>query len=198
MTEGAREKPRGGTRSALLEAAVGLLEEGGIEAVTLRAVGERAGVSRQAPYRHFANKRELLSVVATGYFGRLGGRMGEAAETVEDPMERLEAISEAYVRFALENPSRYRMMFGLGERGGVHREMHEASRALHRRIVGTVVEAQEAGQLPAGDPDEMAALLYATGHGAIDFALSGHAEWEGSTSDPMELVRLLLSRVRRD
>src|SRR3712207_9402341 len=60
------------TRSALLDAAAGLLEGRGIEAVTLRAVGERAGVSRQAPYKHFADKEALLSVVAAGYFERLG------------------------------------------------------------------------------------------------------------------------------
>ncbi|HEX7170798.1 MAG TPA: helix-turn-helix domain-containing protein, partial [Rubrobacter sp.] len=54
------------TRSALLGAAAGLLEGRGIEAVTLRAVGERAGVSRQAPYKHFADKEALLSVLAGG------------------------------------------------------------------------------------------------------------------------------------
>ena len=51
------------TRAALLGAAAGLLEGHGLEAVTLRAVGERAGVSRQAPYKHFADKEALLSVL---------------------------------------------------------------------------------------------------------------------------------------
>lgn len=198
-TEGAWEKVRGGTRSALLEAAAGLLEAHGIGAVTLRAVGERAGVSRQAPYRHFADKGELLSVLATGYFGWLGERMAEAAEAAgEEPVRRLEAMSEAYVRFALENPSRYRMMFGLKARGETHREMHEASRALHERIVRAVAESQEVGQLPGADPVELAALLYATGHGAIDLALSGHAEQEKGLGDPMKIVRVLLARLRRD
>ena len=110
---GAGQKARGGTRSALLGAASGLLEERGIEAVTLRAVGERAGVSRQAPYRHFANKGELLSSMATDYFEALSKRMFEAADAVGDePIQRLEAIIKEYVRFALEHPSRYRMMFG--------------------------------------------------------------------------------------
>src|SRR4028118_763436 len=69
---------RGDTRVALLEAAAGLLEGGGVGAVTLRAVGERAGVSRQAPYNHFADKGVLLSVLAANYLGRLGEAMAEA------------------------------------------------------------------------------------------------------------------------
>ena len=190
---------RGGTRLALLEAAAGLLEGHGIEAVTLRAVGERAGVSRQAPYRHFADKGELLSVLATGYFEVLSKRMAEAADAVgDDPLRRLEAMSKEYVRFALENPSRYRMMFGLKTQGEVHQEMHGAARALHERIVHSVARCQEAGELPAGDPVELAALLYATGHGAIDLALSGHAEEKKGLGDPVEVVRMLLSRLRHD
>src|SRR5215216_3932799 len=109
------EAPRiarsGGTRSVLLEVAARLLEEGGVEAVTLRAVGERAGVSRQAPYNHFADKAALLSVLAARYLQRLGEGMTEAAKGAgEDPFEGLGAMMEAYVRFALENPSRYRLI----------------------------------------------------------------------------------------
>ncbi len=190
---------RGGTRSALLEAAAGLLEERGLGALTLRAVGERAGVSRQAPYRHFADKGELLSVLAAGYFEKLGERMSAAAGVAgEDPAERLEAMSEAYVRFALENPSRYRMMFALKGRDEARRELHEAPQAVYGRIVRAVAACQEAGQLPAGDPVELAALLYATGHGAIDLALSGHDEEEKGLGDPMALVRAFLARMRCD
>lgn len=190
---------RGGTRSALLEAAAGLLEGYGIEAVTLRAVGERASVSRQAPYRHFADKGELLSVLATGYFVRLGERMAEAADAIGgDPLRRLEAMSKEYLRFALENPSRYRMMFGVKVQDDANQEMHDAARALHGRIVHAVARCQEAGELPDGDPIELAALLYATGHGAIDLALSGHSEEGKGLGDPVEVVGMLLSRLRRD
>jgi AcrR family transcriptional regulator len=82
VTGGRRTRSKD-TRSALLGAAAGLLEEFGIGAVTLRAVGERAGVSRGAPYKHFADKEALLSVLAAGYFGRLGMEMWRAAEEAE-------------------------------------------------------------------------------------------------------------------
>lgn len=53
------------TREALLDAAAALLEREGLDGVTLRALGTAAGVSRGAPYRHFADKDDLLAAIAT-------------------------------------------------------------------------------------------------------------------------------------
>ena len=187
-----------GTRSALVRAAAGLLEERGIGGVTLRAVGERAGVSRQAPYRHFADKEELLSVVAAGYFEWVGEEMAQAGAAADGPFGRLEAMTVAYVRFALANPFRARLMFGPEVKGSPHPEVHQAARAVHEGFVRVVAECQEASELPTGDPVELAALMYATSHGAVDLALSGHAEEEKGLDDPMRIVRLLLARLRTD
>lgn len=197
MNETSSEKTRrGSTRSDLLEAAAGLLEERGIEAVTLRAVGERAGVSRQAPYKHFKDKGQLLSVLAARYFERLAEEMISAPEgTGGTPLARLEAMLEAYVRVALGSPARYRLMFGPEVRGRPYPEVHEAARGLYGRFVGVVAECQEAGELPGGDPLGLAALLYATVHGAVDLALAGHDEEEKGLGDPPALVRLLLARL---
>ena len=186
---------RGSTRSDLLEAAAGLLEERGIEAVTLRAVGERAGVSRQAPYKHFADKGQLLSVLAARYFERLAEEMISAPEGMGgSPLARLEAMLEAYARVAMGSPARYRLMFGPEVRGRPYPKVHEAARGLYGRLVGVVAECQEAGKLPGGDPVDLAALVYATVHGAVDLALAGHAEEKG-LSDPLAVVRLLIARL---
>lgn len=199
VTDGAsRSVGRGDTRSALLEAAAGLLDEGGMGAVTLRAVGERAGVSRQAPYKHFADKRALLSVLAARYFERLAGEMLGAADGVDgDPFGRLGAMMEAYVRVALGGPGRYRLMFGPEMRGSPYPEVHEAAKGLYWRVVGVVEECQEVGELPGRDPVELASLLYATVHGATDLTLSGHIEQEKGLGDPASLVRRLLILLRR-
>ena len=197
MIRGASSTARGDeTRSALLEVAAGLLEEGGMGAVTLRAVGERAGVSRQAPYNHFSDKAALLGVLAARYLGRLDQEMsGAAGEAGEDAFQALGAMTVAYVRFALESPSRYRLIGR--EMSGPRLEVHEAARAVHERFVRTVAACQEAGELPGGDPDELAAIVFATTHGAVELTLSGHAEEKKGLGDPAELVRGLLVRLRR-
>ena len=198
--EAGRQAGRGGdTRVALLRAAAGLLEEGGMEAVTLRAVGRAAGVSRQAPYRHFADKEDLLSAVAVGYFEGLWEEMAAAAErSGGDPITRLDAMGEAYVRFALRNPNRYRLMLGPEVKESPHPEVHRAARAVHEGFVGAVARCQEAGQLPAGDTVGLAALMGATSHGAVDQTLSGHIEAKKGQGDPLALVRMLISHLRTD
>lgn len=170
-----------------------------MQAVTLRAVGQAAGVSRQAPYRHFVDKEDLLSAVAVGYFERFYDGMVAAAEGAgEDPMARLEAMSEAYVRFGLENPNRYRLMLGPEIKDSPHPEVHVAARAVHEGFVEAVAECQKAGQLPAGDTVELAALMGATSHGAVDQTLAGHIEAKKGQGDPLALIRLLLSHLRTD
>lgn len=199
MSKGRLEKEavKGGTRSALVRAAAELLESRGMSGVTLRAVGGRAGVSRQAPYKHFRDKEGLLSVVAARYFDRLGGEMANAAEVAgADPLARLEAMGVCYARFALESPSRYRLMFGPELQNSTSEDLRSAAHAVHEKFVGAVAECQEVGELPAGDPIELAALLYAASHGAVDLTLSGHVEVSKSLGDPAELSRLLLARLR--
>ena len=182
------------TRAALLAAAGELLEESGMEAVTLRAVGERAGVSRQAPYRHFADKEALLSVLAAGYFRRLRDGVDEAAAAAGDgALARLDAMSLAYVRFAVGSPHRYRLMFGPEMRASLHPEVHEGARALGERYVLTIGEGQRGREITGDDPLEVASLLYAVSHGAVDLALAGHLQKAGSMGDPHGLIRRLLA-----
>lgn len=194
MVEAARG--RTGTRTALLRAAAGLLEGRGMAAVTLRAVGERAGVSRQAPYKHFSDKEELLSVVAADYFGRMGEEMAGAADTAGDVYGRLEAMVGAYVGFALASPHRRRLMFGPEVKESPYPVVHEAAGAVYQGLVGAVAACQEAGDLPREDPVKLAALIYATAHGAVDLALSGHTEKGKGLGDPLALVQLLLAGLR--
>ena len=163
----------------------------------MRAVGEWAGVSRQAPYKHFADKEALLSVLAAGYFGRLGQEMwGAGEEAGGEPFSRLRAMGEAYVRHALANPHRYRLMFGEKMQRSPHPEVHEAAHTLYEEFVRAVADCQEAGELPAGDPTKLAALIYATVHGAVDLALAGQADESKGLEDPLSQLHLLLSYLK--
>jgi AcrR family transcriptional regulator len=92
----------GDLRAALLDAALGLLEED--ETFSLRAVARRAGVSPTAPYRHYQDKEALLAALATYGFDQLADRLDAAAE--------LTGMAEEYVTFALAHPGLFRLMYG--------------------------------------------------------------------------------------
>jgi AcrR family transcriptional regulator len=178
-------------------AAGALLDEGGLAAVTLRAVGERAGVSRQAPYRHFVDKVDLLSALVAEDFRRLRAAVDAAPAAGARPVDRLAAMTAAYVRFAFAAPQRYRLMFGPAVRAGLHAEVHAEARALGARFVDAVAAGQAAGVLAGDDPLALAALLYATSHGAVDLALAGHVKEASGHGDPERLICLLLHHLGR-
>jgi AcrR family transcriptional regulator len=108
-----RAESAAATRSALLSAAAELLDGGGPDAVTLREVGARAGVSRGAPYRHFADKGSLLTAVAADGWERIGDRM-RALQTDRrlQPAERLRAAVIVLITVSRQQPYLYQLMFG--------------------------------------------------------------------------------------
>jgi AcrR family transcriptional regulator len=103
----------GDLRRALLDATIAILREGGVGSFSLRDVARRAGVSPAAPYHHFPTKTDLLSAIALEGFAELTRVMSEARDAERDgpPTAKLRAIGEAYVRFAIEHPAHFQMMF---------------------------------------------------------------------------------------
>jgi AcrR family transcriptional regulator len=102
----------GDLRRALVKAAVSLLTKTQRWDFSLREVARCAGVSHNAPYSHFANKRQLLAAVAVKGYEILRARLLTALRGKTKPADALKAISIAYLRFATENPAHYRLMFG--------------------------------------------------------------------------------------
>src|ERR671917_1746006 len=101
----------GNLRRALLDEALATIRTEGVEGLTLREIGARLGVSRTALYRHFADKRALLAAVATEGFRMLRQQLVTAWEEGGRGPAASQAMGVAYVRFAIDNPSHYRVMF---------------------------------------------------------------------------------------
>ena len=112
----ARKPPRpyhhGNLRQALLDEALATIHTEGVAALTLRAIGARVGVSRTALYRHFADKRALLTAVATEGFRALRRQLVTAREEGGVGEAAFRAMGVAYIRFAVGSPAHYRVMFG--------------------------------------------------------------------------------------
>jgi AcrR family transcriptional regulator len=102
----------GDLRQALIAAAQELLTKDENDGFSLREVAAHAGVSHNAPYNHFADKRELLTAVAATGYEALRQRMLSATADIDNPEAALIQSGVAYVRFGVENPSLFRLMFG--------------------------------------------------------------------------------------
>jgi len=166
-------------RPALLAAARRLLERDGPGALSLREVARRAGVSHNAPYRHFPDRAALLAALAAEGFDAMAGAMSAAAAKVP-PARRLGSIGGAYVRFALEAPSLFRLMFGGLVRVADHAELAAAAARAFAMLTG------ETGT--SSNPDGTIAA-WATVHGLAHLLLDGQiASMRG---DPDAAERLI-------
>jgi AcrR family transcriptional regulator len=95
----------------LLDAGVALIRKVGPKSFTMREVARRAGVSHNAPYRHFRDKDELISAIVGQGFERLNDAMIGQAAAGKTGVERLELCGRAYVNFALRWPGHFTAMF---------------------------------------------------------------------------------------
>ena len=181
------------TRSRLVAVAAELLDSGGPAAVTLRAVGQRAGLSHNAPYKHFASKVDLLAAIASRELQRQSSTT--AIDSKTKPLESLRALMDGYVRWALAYPERFRLTFGAWTHGT--EELAAAATSSHALLILAVEAAQSAGQLPPGNPDRIASLMRAVAHGAVDLALAGHISPKGKgRANPHMLVDDLFKLLR--
>jgi AcrR family transcriptional regulator len=170
----------GNLREALIEAAVALIGEVGPQAFTLREAARRAGVSHNAPYRHFASRDELLGAVAAEGFERLAAAMRKAMAPGKSARERLELCGVGYVEFALRWPNHLLVMFDQpsdsGERTSRNQPIGEDA---FRVLLDCIVEAQRAGDLPAGDPLPLAWTAWSLVHGIAKLATGGNLPLSG-------------------
>lgn len=107
----------GDLRRALIQAALELAAEKKDWNFSLREVARRAGVSHNAPYNHFALKRDLLDAAAAAGHHLLRNELTAAVAKIADPRSALSKIGSAYVSFGLRNPALYRLMFSVAPSG---------------------------------------------------------------------------------
>jgi AcrR family transcriptional regulator len=184
MGVGNRQESAAATRRSLIDAAADLLDAGGPEAVTLREVGARAGVTRGAPYRHFADKESLLTAVAAESWERIADALHTVRATQAAPPAQLRDALMTLVEVGRNQPHLYRMMFSTPA-GDPAAAVRAASRAQDEflAIVATVVGPTNARRYGA--------LLLTSAHGIAGMELSGHLteeKWQATAEDIVDTL----------
>ena len=164
----------GDLRSALVSASLALIEEGGVQALSLRKAAKKAGVSPAAPYHHFASRSALLAAIAVDGFTLLHGEMERAREGTSTPAERLGSCGRAYVRFARSYPAHFRVMFRpeLADRSEFP-ELEEVAGPVFELLVQTLDDGQASGAVPSGDNQGYVLLAWSIAHGLSSLIVDG-------------------------
>jgi AcrR family transcriptional regulator len=172
----ARPYHHGSLKQALLEAAVELIAETGPRGFTLREAARRAGVSHNAPYRHFRDRDDLLAAVAADGFDRLTRAMSRGSVKAA-PLNRLRRSGLAYVDFALRWPQHFAAMFDAPWGKPGYPACAAAAARCFETLLGFVRECQAANQLPAGDAERLAYHAWSLVHGIAKLANAGQFPW---------------------
>jgi AcrR family transcriptional regulator len=166
-------------REEILVAARAMLAEtNDADAVSIRAVAERVGVSTPSIYLHYADKAALLDAVCEAVFADLDAAMEAAAAESDDPFDSLRLRGVCYATFALENPEQYRLAM-MRMPGHVDSSPNAftaediVAGPTHRHLLEAVQRCIDVGVFaPATDPQIVATSLWAAAHGAVSLCLA--------------------------
>lgn len=160
-------------REEILEATSKLLvTTGDREAVSIRAVADAVGVTAPSIYLHFADKAALIQAVCERHFAELDRCIEAEVAGTDDPSEQLRIRGRAYVRFGLEHPEQYRILFMTRQETVDAPDEHLLKACGFNALTTNVARAMEAGAIGAGDPVLVATGLWTLVHGITSLAIS--------------------------
>lgn len=193
----------GNLHQGLIDAALGLIASEGAQALTLRAVARKAGVSHAAPYRHFADKEALLVAVAEEGFQRLSRSMAQRMECYTDPLARFLQSGVGYVLFAVAHPAHFRVMFSSAfscqEPPPGLRQAGEAALAV---LTNAITGAQMVGQLNGAKVESISATAWSLVHGLASLLIDQQFHgWALENATPVSLaettIQLMIDGLNR-
>jgi len=171
-----RERRRLALREAIVDAARTIVRDDGLRALTMRRIAEAIDYAPASLYAHFPSRESLLAELCREGIAALRVALERAAEDVREPRARLMALGAAYVRFALEHPQTYRLIFmeDAALTKGVFESIDsdDGARAL-ALIVGALTELRAAGTLrKSAEPALLADLFSTVVHGIASLRLA--------------------------
>lgn len=166
------------TKTRLLEIARDHYLQVGAEQFSLREVARRARLTAPAIYRYYANKEVLLAAVCAQGFRVFADYLLSALGR-GTPLDRLLASGSQYLRFALEHPHDYHVIFMRGDVVPPSGALDAPPEPTFQFLVDRVRECQDAGVVRKGDPTEFAVTVWAHVHGLVSLRIAGHLQPAG-------------------
>jgi AcrR family transcriptional regulator len=172
MTDISKRYHHGDLRRALVTTGLEMLAEPGGWQFTLRELARRAGVSHTASYKHFPDKAGLLAELALMGFDRLRTAIEAARPQPRvDPRDEFLAMCRGYIRFGVDNPNLYRLVFSADARQSAHAAMHGRAVAALDVLTGLIEGGQRVGWLRPRAVLAQAAAVWAQLHGITLLAI---------------------------
>lgn len=167
----------GDLKNTLIQAGVEILSEEGVGGLSLRKVAQRAGVSHNAPYFHFADKQALIAAISTEGYRSLYEQLVMIRETYQaDPRRQLVEAAFMYLRFAQTRPAHFKVTFSNAvEREEAYLDLVEMADNLIGELIKIVGDCQRAGILHPAPVGAMAVSVWSAVHGFTCLLIDGQS-----------------------
>ena len=177
-----------GLRSRLVDVGVDLVTAEGVQALSLREIARRAGVSHGAPRRYFPTHLELLSAIARRGFEELAGRgVATLGDGTASPREQIATLGRVYLDFALTNRGMHELMFRHDLLESNELGLRDASLPVFSLLVDLVGRAR-----PEADARLVAGALLANLYGIAQLWAWGSLQLATGADDFVPLLRTAL------
>jgi len=183
----------GDLRAALIAAALQLIERHGVKGFTLKDAARIAGVSVAAPYRHFADREALLEAIQQEGFATFNAALASAGKDAETPRAHLIELGIAYLRFALQHPVHFRVMFSMaGDPKPKSPPDPHADPDGYALLVAAVAAVDPAA--PICNQHDLVLACWSVVHGYASLYLDGAFAFTALGTDPETQLRRALTR----
>ncbi len=172
-----KEREKEDLRRKIITAATELFREETYATVSMRKIAKRVEYSVGTLYLYYKDKDELFLAVQSAAFERAFVFIQQLQKT-DDPVERLRNLGERYLRFGMENPDLYRLMFMMEHPMHAMKEgdAWHSGIALHNLLTSVVKECIDAGRIVADDPDRLSFAMWSLVHGMVSLRISQRLE----------------------
>ncbi len=155
-----------------------LLRAKDVDAVSIRAVAEAVGVTPPSIYMHWTGKEELILEVCGRQFEAFDAFLAQAAEGIDDPVEVVGAMGRAYIRFGLDHPEEYKLLFMSPTPEWVMQDRKIEDLSGFGRVLAAVQRCIDTGAFRSGDAFAMTCGLWAGAHGLTSLLIAKpHFPW---------------------
>ncbi|NHN32221.1 TetR/AcrR family transcriptional regulator [Paenibacillus agricola] len=179
------------TKQKLIHITRQMIDQQGIDGISMRELGKEMNLSRSAMYRHFKNKEDLLAAITAGNFETLTSNIREVTENISDSRKLLYAILYTYYDFGIKNQEHYHLMFRKQWDKELYPDIYYSAFGIFKFVEECL---EKVGNIRKS-PTQSTAIMYAFIHGLVELNSAQHSESEKGMDNPNRLIDSFLDLI---
>lgn len=179
------------TKQRLIQITRQMIDQQGVDAISMRELGKEMNMSRGAMYRHFKNKEDLLAAIVAENFNLLNSNISKLMEDINEPRKLLDVILCSYYDYGMKHKEHYHLMFQKQWDKELYPDIYHSAFEMFVMVEKCL---DKAGNIQK-TPNQLTAIIFAFIHGLVELNAAQHSESEKGLDNPTNLIDSFLDLV---